>query len=173
MSGGRGPVERFTRRGAGKRYEIRRDSGEVVGTVVYTGLTGGPDIKTDRGAYRVSYRGQRHARVKDSENGRTVLTLGKGMFGYYRRIERPDGESLDVRYVGKLRDGMTMDLVDAGGACAVTVAWRPPVLRRTLRFPLGEASVYRTAALGGDNVLLVALAFMVFQHHLQPRARGG
>jgi hypothetical protein len=144
-----------------------------VGTVKrWHARSGDPNIITNTGRYRPGYGGPVHTRVRDCTDGRTVLTLEKGFLGAHKRIVLADGPSLTVRYNGKLRKGMTMDLTDTYGVAVICLAWTEPVRGRTMKLPPAEAIAPVGGASIGDTVLLVALAFGIFRCHFTPRSGG-
>jgi len=67
---------------------------------------------------------------------------------------------------------MRMEIDDRNVTIAA-LRWLPPVHPLLGRFPLGEAIVAAGPKPGGDTVLLVAVAFQIFQWNLVPKGSAG
>jgi hypothetical protein len=96
--------------------------------------------------------------------------MGYPAFG--KHIVGSNGAAYTLRYSEKVAENMVMDVMDEHKVTVITLKWASSVDPRRHRFPLGEAMLTGGLEQGGDIILLIALAFHVFQCHLIPRGGG-
>jgi hypothetical protein len=110
--------------------------------------------------------------IKDITNGKTAFTLSIGFPAFGKHIVKSNGTAYTLSYSGRGAENMVMDVVDPRDLTVMTLMWISPVDIRKRRFPLGEAVLTGRYEPDEDIVLLMTLAFHVFQCHLQPLQGG-
>jgi hypothetical protein len=158
--------ERFSRHETSRTsWEIRDSSGTVVATAARRGL----DISTNRGAYRLGGGWRPGTPARNTRDGSTAFTVSMGYPVFGKRIVSSDGTAYTLRYSGRGAEKMVMDVIDAHNVTVMTLKWATSVDPRRHRFPVGEAMLTGGLDIHGDIMLLMTLAFHVFQVHLTPR----